>query len=181
MLLTSSQMQDFKSSDEQKHRQFMRLQVRKAKISNNERAIITALMNVWFANKCKGHMHPGRKKIAKMAHVSIRTVASMMARMREAGALVVVSHANGGRASTRYRMDLEKLILFMGYKLPKVIRGALTEIVRVVGGFVPFELWKKRANIAHGKENKRKVIAPCGYPEPLPDKNDYDFGGQAYA
>lgn len=145
----------FSDTHEHSHRQFMRRAVKKAKVSNNEKAVVSALMNIWFVRKGDGEMHPGRKKIAKMAGVSVRTVAAIMARMREVGALVVVSHAKGGRASTRYRMDLEKLILFLGYTLPRVIEGELRKIAVVVGNFTPWALWKKRANFAHGKEKKR--------------------------
>lgn len=147
----------FADSDEHAHRQFMRRQVKKARINKNERDVVLALMNIWFVRKkMSGVMHPGRKRIASMANCSIRTVASIMARMREAGALVVVSHGKGGRASTRYTMDFEKLILFLGYELPKEAAGKLVEIVTRAGVFTPFRLWKKRAKLAHGINKNRK-------------------------
>jgi hypothetical protein len=170
----------FSSTSEHEHRQFMRRAVRKAKISKNERDVVLALMNIWFVRKSDGEMHPGRKKIAKMAGVSIRTVASIMARMRETEALLVVSHGKGGRASTRYRMNLENLILFLGYEMPRVIEGELRKIVVAVGNFVPFSLWKKRATAAHGIRNYRIGCSSQTPTRPDPGKNSLQISGGRY-
>lgn len=168
----------FADSDEHSHRQFMRRQVRKAKVGKNERDVVLALMNIWFVRKkTDGVMHPGRKKIAKMANCSIRTVASIMARMREAGALIVVSHGKGGRASTRYKMDFIKLILFLGYKLPIEVAGELKKIVVAVGNFTPFHLWKKRAKLAHGNNKNRKVASDWRSDPPDPQSISFQITG----
>ena len=170
----------FSNTSEHEHRQFMRRAVRKAKISKNERDVVLALMNIWFVRKSDGEMHPGRKKIAKMAGVSVRTVAAIMARMREADALLVVSHGKGGRASTRYQMNLENLIVFLGYELPRVIEGELRKIVVAVGNFIPFSLWKKRATAAHGIRNYRIGWSSQTPARPDPGKNSFQIAGGSH-
>ncbi len=181
MTLISAIAPEFKDTDEQSHRQFMRRQVRNAKISKYDRDVVLAVLNHWFAHKQKGVMHPGRDKIAKVARVSVRTVATMFGRMREAGVLEVVSHGKGGRHATRYKMNLTALIKFLGYELPKEVAGTLRKIPAMVGRFTPWAVFKKRANGAHGIKDKRTHLHLLQRIVPFPDERSSIFGGQCDA
>jgi len=159
----------FQDTSEHAHRQFMRGAVRRAKVSKNVRDVTLSILNIWFSKKSQGVMYPGRKKLARMSGVSIRTVATILADMRAAGALEVISHGKGGRASTRYKMNVKGLVLFLGYKLPEVVQGTLSKITKYYSGFKPFSLWQKRANFAHGLDNNSTQSVLRAQEEPKPD------------
>lgn len=156
----------FSDSTEQAHRQFMRSAVRRAKISNNKKAVAEALLNLWFRHRHSNCINPSRRKVAKMAHVSEPTVARFLKEMREAGALIVVGYGKGGKKrdgsgiATHYQLDLKGLIQWMGYKLPEERPGQLVEVAQNV---VPFETFRevqerrdRRRNDRGGEENVRR-------------------------
>ena len=87
-----------------------------------------ALANLWFHHKPKGEMHPGRAKIARKARVSIKTVTRTMAKLKQAGCLIALSHEKGGRASTRYRLRPLRLMVFCGAQLPAWVEGELAPL-----------------------------------------------------
>jgi hypothetical protein len=168
----------FTDTNEHAHRQFMRGAVRRARISKNTRDVVLAILNIWFQKKAQGVMYPGRKKLARMGGVSVRTVATILAEMRAAGALKVISHGKGGRASTRYSLDMKGLILFLGYKLPEVVQGTLGKVTKFHAGFRPFALWQKRANFAHGLNNNTIQTVLRAPEEPKPAEWKADWHGR---
>jgi len=108
-------MSDFKDSREDKHRRLVRSKIRKGPLTKSQRDVTLALVNHWFHHKggAKGYVHPGRKKLAKKAGTSVRTVASTLAILRDWGVLKVVAHLHGlhGNA-TEYLVDEYALIAF---------------------------------------------------------------------
>lgn len=170
----------FSDTEEHQHRQFMRAAVRRAKISKNKRDLVLALLNIWFKRKAEGLMYPGRKKLAKMAGISIRTAATILAEMREAGALEVICYGKGGRGkATRYRMNLTKLIVYLGFKLPKEVKGALGRVFVSDSQFRPWAVFKNRAKLAHGIVNNCAQDAWTGPEVPVPRIERSDLGWSA--
>lgn len=119
-------MSGFRDSREALFRRLVREAVRKSDMTKSEKAVTLALANIWFHHKAQGVMYPGREKIARREQVSIKTVTRTMAKLREAGCLVVVSHAKGGRAATRYRLQTMRLMEFCGVDFPDSREGELT-------------------------------------------------------
>lgn len=103
-------------------------------LSKGERDVILALVNHWFHHRGKdgGRISPGRKKLAKVADVSIRTVASTLAMLRDAEVITVVARPNGeGQKPTIYTLDLRMLWAFLGMDLPEVKEGVLVPLTGV--------------------------------------------------
>lgn len=98
-----------------------------------ERDLITMLANLWFHHRGEngeGVIRPGREYLAKRAKCSVRTVASLLKRLREQGILITVAYAKGGRNATRYQIDMHKLLVWCGVKFPEVVEGALQLLKR---------------------------------------------------
>lgn len=107
-------MAEFKKSQEQAFRRTIRDLIRGGPFSKGERDVILAFFNHWFAhrNNEKGFVHPGRKKLAKRAGVTVRTVASTLALLREHHAIQAVGHLNGLQGmATEYTVSIEALRL----------------------------------------------------------------------
>lgn len=122
---------NFSDSQEATFRRFVRGSVRNAPLSRAERDIVMALVNLWLEHRKKadGVIHPGRKRIARKAKVSIITVARCFAKLREKGALAVVSHGRGeGQKPTHYRVDYDNLMKVCGHKYLPIRAGQLAQI-----------------------------------------------------
>ena len=165
----------FTDTTEQAHRQFMRNAVKRARISKNKRDVALVLLNIWFNKSDKGGMHPGRKKVAKAAGVSVRTVATIFGELRGAKVLNVVSHAKGGRGyATVYTINMRNMLIWMGYKLPDTQPGDLVEVPQNVTSIRTFEETqkraklhtKKRARIAHRLKGKCTHLSGIGFEDP---------------
>jgi len=103
------------------------------KLNRLERDLVTKLTNLWFHHRghnAEGVIRPGREYLAKRAKCSVRSVASLLKRLREAGVLIAVSYAKGGRRATRYKLDVHKLMVWCGVKFPEVAQGALKLLSR---------------------------------------------------
>lgn len=121
-------MKPFRDSPEFAFRRLVRACIRKSDLTKSEQAVTTAVVNLWFHHKAKGVVYPGRARLAKSAKVSVRTVASTLAKLRAAGVLRVVSHGKGGRAATRYRLRFTPLFILCGADLPDWMEGELRPI-----------------------------------------------------
>lgn len=90
-------MSAFKDSQEAAFRRVIRQTIRRGPFTKSEREVVLAFVNHWFQHRksTKGVIHPGRKKLAKKAGVSIRTVASTLDMLRRAGAIDAVNHLHG--------------------------------------------------------------------------------------
>jgi len=142
------------------------------KFNRLERDLITMLANLWFHHRGEngeGVIRPGREYLAKRAKCSIRTVASLLKRLREQGILITVAYAKGGRKATRYKLEMHKLMVWCGVYFPEVVQGALKLLKR------PLQLLRaamqpgqNRANGAHGYNNRwgYKLIQREGWDEP---------------
>lgn len=138
-------MSGFKRSSEYAYRRFVREMIRKGPFTKSERDVTLALVNHWFHHKSspKGYIHPGRKKLAKKAGVSVRTVASTLAMLRDWGAIQALNHLNGlhGNA-TEYVVDEYALIAFCdGVAHEQILRLAVNGVQNCTGS--------GRAKIAH--------------------------------
>lgn len=90
-------MTAFKDSQEAAFRRVIRQAIRRGPFSKSERDVTLAFVNHWFQhrNSEKKVVHPGRRKLAKRAGVSVRTVASTLDLLRRHGAIVAVAHLHG--------------------------------------------------------------------------------------
>jgi hypothetical protein len=87
----------FKDSQEASFRRIIRQTIRKGPFTKSEREVVLAFINHWFQHRksTKGVVHPGRKKLAKRAGVSIRTVASVLDLLRTHGVIDAKAHLHG--------------------------------------------------------------------------------------
>lgn len=112
----------FKSTQESAFRNLIREVIRNSGMSKGEQSVTLAIVNLWFhhRNGPKGYIHPGREKLAKSAKVSIRTVASTLANLRDGNVLFVVGRPRGeGQKPTQYRVRLTEIFRFCGADLPE--------------------------------------------------------------
>lgn len=122
---------DFRKSAEFARRLMLRQAINKSQMTRSQKAIVTALLNLWLhhRNGKHGYIHPGREKIAKTVRASVRTVARAFKELRVGGVLIVHGRPNGeGQSPTEYTMDLVALLLFCGAKIPKWAEGTLVPI-----------------------------------------------------
>lgn len=148
----------YKDSAEAAARKVVRDMIRKAGFSRSEREVILAVVNLWFYHKngLKGYIHPGRKLLAKRADVSIRTVATTLGKLRDAGVLQAIANRKGeGQKPTHYTVDLIALFEACGHEFPKELEGNL---VPVFSGTNCTPLYSEiahhwRAEIAHSNNN----------------------------
>lgn len=87
----------FKDSQEAAFRRSVRRDIHRGPFTKSERAVVLAFFNHWFQHRKKagGVVHPGRKKLAKRAEVSIRTVASVLDLLRKHHVIQATAHLNG--------------------------------------------------------------------------------------
>lgn len=101
-------MTTFKDSQEAAFRRVIRQCIRRGPFTRSEREVVLAFINHWFhhRNSTKGVVHPGRKKLAKRAGVSIRTVASVLETLRSHGVIDPIANLYGlhGKA-TEYTVN----------------------------------------------------------------------------
>lgn len=115
-------MSDFKDSQEAAYRRLVRGAVRKGGFSKSERDVVLAIVNHWFHHKAKGKMHPSRERIAKKADVSVRTVATVLALLRDTGVLVPQSKARRGKGRpAEYSVDDLSLMQLCGVDMAKIV------------------------------------------------------------
>jgi len=87
----------FKDSQEASFRRIIRQTIRKGPFTKSEREVVLAFINHWFHHRksTKGVVHPGRKKLAKRANVSIATVKRTLAMLRDYGVISAKAHLEG--------------------------------------------------------------------------------------
>lgn len=87
----------FKDSQEASFRRIIRQTIRKGPFTKSEREVVLAFINHWFYHRksTKGVVHPGRKKLAKRADVSIATVKRTLAMLRDYGVISAKAHLEG--------------------------------------------------------------------------------------
>ncbi len=93
-------------------RRIVRSGIRGAKsIPRRDRECLMYLTNLWFHHRNgDGFIHPGAKLVASKLECSERTVKSTMKRLRDAGYLVPLAYAKGGRRATWYAVDIGKIL-----------------------------------------------------------------------
>ncbi|MGV0879460.1 hypothetical protein V6767_20205 [Martelella sp. FLE1502] len=108
MTTTAFNVSDFKSSQAYAEMNSMRRDIRRSKlISNNKRAFLLEMVNMWFYwRNNTGEIHPGVTKLCKRLALSERTVRSFLAEFRSLGVLIVKKFAKGGKNATHYAVDL---------------------------------------------------------------------------
>lgn len=124
-------MSDFKKSQEAAFRKCVRDAIRQSySFTKSQRDVVLYIANLWLhhRNGREGVIRPGRERIAKKANVSVRTVASVMADMRDAGVLIPVAYPKGGRRATQYKMRISKIFEYCGHEMPEWMRGELIEV-----------------------------------------------------
>lgn len=145
---------NFSDSQEAVFRRHCRDAAKRGPFSKGERDVVLAVLNLWFVHRKKdgGVFHPGRTKLARRAGVSVRTVASTLAMLRDAGVMQTVSHAKGGWGkATRYTFDVIAYFPACGFDYPAFIPGDL--VVQNCTHSRPPIAHNMRAKIAHGISN----------------------------
>lgn len=98
-------------------------------LSNNRKAILLYLLNLWFHHRnCTAEIHPGAEAIATKAFVSERTARQALAEFREAGFIVPIAYASGGRMRTRYRVEPQQILDVLAPSGVEVVPGELVPI-----------------------------------------------------
>ncbi|MCA1298019.1 hypothetical protein [Stappia indica] len=122
-------MKSFKDSQEFAFRRYVRAATRKSRfLTKSQRVIVAALFDLWSHHKEKGRITPKRAVIARKTLTSERTVASTLAMLRDAGVMIEIGRATGGRGkATAYRMNLGALLLLIGAKIPDCAPAGLVE------------------------------------------------------
>lgn len=151
---------DFKDSQENAFRRLTRQAIRSGIKNKHHRDVVLAIINHWFHHKSgpKDYIHPSRSRIAKIADVSVRTVATVLSKMREAGVLIPVSTLNGGRSfSTRYKVDHVALFVMCGKDWTKRFLSAFSEVKALKGVVIKRaadpQCYNNSYNLAKGKTN----------------------------
>lgn len=127
---------DFKKSREAERQRYVRSIIRKIKrdvLTKAERDVLMVLVNLWFYHKGgpNGFIHPGRKKIAKRANVSVVTVARALSRLRDYGVIDATMYEKGGRKATRYLVDIDCIIETFNPHGVETIPGVLVPFASV--------------------------------------------------
>lgn len=107
----------FQDSQEAAFRRMVRATVRKAEFTKSERDIVLCVVNQWFHHKgsAKGYIHPGRKRIAKQAGVTVKSVSRCLAMLRAAGAIEALNGVSGGgQIATKYVVHIWPLMTLCG-------------------------------------------------------------------
>ena len=166
------QAESFRGSDHDRERNFARKALDKAFregiLSRTERDVARTVLNLWFFHrgpKLTGVIRPGRAYLARKNKCSVRTVASLLKRLRDAGILITIAYAKGGRRATQYRLDVQGLMVWCGVKFPEVAKGALKLLARPLSNLL--RAYQNRAMAAHGY-NKRFKVSADNRPEVRP-------------
>jgi hypothetical protein len=116
-------MSDFSKSQEASFRRQIRRSIRKGPFTRSQCEVVLAFFNHWFHHRtsAKGVVHPGRKKLARRAGVSVRTVASTLDLMRRYGVIEPTAHLHGlhGNA-TEYKVSIPHLFDLCGKKKDEI-------------------------------------------------------------
>lgn len=95
----------------------MRSCIQKGPFTKAQRDVTKAFFEHWFYHKSgpKNYVHPGRKKLAENAGVTIMTVARTLAMLRAAGIIMAIDAANGeGKKPTKYVVNVMALFTLCG-------------------------------------------------------------------
>lgn len=148
-------------------RRIVRAGIRKAKaMPRRDRECLMYLTNLWFYHRNDtGYIHPGSGLVASKLECSVRTAKTVMKRLREAGYLVPLEYAKGGRRATWYAVDVGK-ILDDWCPRPKNFPLDWDEAkARSFDQINRAKLAANRAKVAHGIHSK-------GEDKPLPERFD---------
>jgi len=107
----------FKDSQSAAFQRLIRSAIRNSTLTRGERDVTLAMINHWFHHNsgAKDYIHPGRKRIAKKARVSMRTTARTFAMLRAAGVLLPTEYLSGGaNMATHYQVDIMALTTLCG-------------------------------------------------------------------
>lgn len=87
----------FSDSQEAAFRRVTRQEIRRGPFTKSEREVVLAFFNHWFHHRKspKGVVHPGRKKLARRAKVSIATVKRTLALLRSHHVIEATAHLEG--------------------------------------------------------------------------------------
>ena len=93
----SAEIKSFKDSRELAFRRRVRDEIRRGPFTKGHRDALLAFINHWFhhRNSKGGMVHPGRKKIAQKAKVTIKTVSRLFEILRHYGVITAEAHLNG--------------------------------------------------------------------------------------
>lgn len=102
----------FAESREAAFRAKLRDLIKRGPFTKSERDVLRAFIDHWLHHRKmkQGVVYPGRKRLAKKANVTTRTVTSALAFFRASGMIVAVARLEGldGKA-TEYWVDVERL------------------------------------------------------------------------
>lgn len=101
------------------------------RLTQSEEKVLQAIMNKWFYYEHRtGVIYPGVPKLMRETGRSRRTVQMALRKFESLGFLIAIKTENQGRKhSTRYKIDILKLIQTYGVNLPKTMEGELVELL----------------------------------------------------
>jgi hypothetical protein len=107
-------VKDFKDTRQAQFERMTRHAIRKSEdLTKSERDVTIALVNIWFFHQAKGRICPGRKKLAKKAMVTEKTVSRTLGKLRDIGGIVPLTPLKGNRyKATEYWVDIEAILVF---------------------------------------------------------------------
>lgn len=112
-------------------RRLVRDAIRKGPFTKHERDVTLAFFNHWFHHKSKCEIvHPGRRKLAKTARTTEKTVSRTLAKLRAAWVIEPVANLHGGHnTATKYRVNLPALFSLCGFDwMDDLVRGRLPNV-----------------------------------------------------
>lgn len=114
-----SDSKQFKNSQEAAFRRIVRNKIKSGPFTKSERDVALAFFNHWFFHRtsAKKVVHPGRKKLARKANVTPRTVTNALRLLRFHKAIIAVDHLAGlhGNA-TEYVVDVDALFYLCDFE-----------------------------------------------------------------
>lgn len=170
---------EFHNGQEAAFRRLVRDVVKRSHLTKSEQAVCLSVMNLWFhhRNGATKTIHPGREKLAKSANVSVRTVATTLAKMREAGVLVAVAHPRGeGQKPTEYKVKLSLIFDFCGADIPEWMGGNLAPVSDKVACKIAHH-----SNAVLHTTGVQELHTDKGYVPTIPSQGLKLVGGRAYA
>ena len=153
-------------------RKIVRKAILRAKsLPKSDRECLMYCANLWFYHRNgDGFIHPGAKLLSEKLECSIRTVKSIVKRLRDDDFLVIVAYPKGGRNATWYAVNIARILERFSAR-PHQFALDWDEIhARSIAQVNRAKIAANRAKVAHGivKASLKETV-----PESFNDPSDW--------